>query len=429
MSSPQAPADRPRWSPWRSVIALGLVSLSADMVYEGMRSVAGPFLGSLGASALLVGLVTGTGEAIALVLRLVTGRAVDRSGRYWTWTIVGYALTAVCVPLLAVAPFVGSAGLAVAVALILAERTGKAVRSPAKSAILAGIAKDVGRGRGFGVHKAIDQVGAFAGPLLLAGIAAVAGGVLWPGFLVLAVPGVASLVLLRVLVRRVHLPAEEPPEAAPAVVAAEMAEAPEAGVRVEEVSTTAARQPALPPLPRAFWLFSLAAAFITAALMTFGVFSFVIADRGILPVAAIPVLYAGAMAVEAVVALAVGLAYDRLGGRVLLALPIIAAPVPWLVFQPGLAAVVAGTVLWALATGVQDSTIKALVADLVPARALGRAYGVFAAVQGGAALAGATFAGALYADHLGLLVAGLAVGQVVALAALVSSTRTGAGGS
>ena len=402
-----APTERPRWSPWRSVIALGLVSLSADMVYEGMRSVAGPFLGSLGASALVVGLVTGAGEAIALVLRLLTGRAVDRSGRYWTWTIVGYALTAVCVPLLAVAPFIGSAGLAVAVALILAERTGKAIRSPAKSAILAGIAGDVGRGRGFGVHKAIDQVGAFTGPLLLAGIAAAVGGALWPGFLALAVPGLASLVLLRVLVRRVHVPADE------AVTAP----------KVDVPLAPAEERAPLPPLPRDFWLFAVSAFFVTAALMTFGVFSFVISDRGILPVAAIPVLYAGAMAVEAVVALAVGLAYDRLGARVLLALPLVVAPVPWLVFQPGLAAVVVGTGLWALATGVQDSTVKALVADLVPKRALGRAYGWFAAVQGAAALVGATLAGALYADRLGLLVAGLAVGQVVALATLWVSLR------
>ena len=157
------------WSPWRAVVGFGVVSLAADMVYEGARSVTGPLLASLGASAVLVGLVTGAGEAMALVLRLVFGSMADRTGRYWALTLGGYAMTAVCVPALAVAPFlVGGAGLALACVLILAERTGKAVRSPAKSALLAHAAAAVGFGRGFAVHKALDEVGAFAGPLLVA---------------------------------------------------------------------------------------------------------------------------------------------------------------------------------------------------------------------------------------------------------------------
>ena len=124
-----------------------MVSLSADMVYEGARSITGPLLASLGASAVLVGLVTGVGEALALLLRLVFGTWADRSGRYWTLTFAGYALTAVCVPALAVTPFLAGAGLALACVLILAERTGKAVRSPAKTALLAHAAGAVGLGR------------------------------------------------------------------------------------------------------------------------------------------------------------------------------------------------------------------------------------------------------------------------------------------
>src|SRR3954469_18968723 len=179
---------RPGWSPWRAVVGFGVVSLAADMVYEGARSVTGPLLASLGASALLVGLVTGAGEALALVLRLPFGSRVDRSGGYWNATIAGYALTAVSVPALALTPFLGAAGLTVGCLLVLAERTGKAVRSPAKSTLLAHAAGPVGLGRGFGVHKALDQVGAFAGPLLVAALVA-ATGALWPAMAALAVPG------------------------------------------------------------------------------------------------------------------------------------------------------------------------------------------------------------------------------------------------
>lgn len=214
------------WSAWHAVVGFGIVSLTADMVYEGARSVTGPLLASLGASAALVGLVTGVGEALALVLRLLFGSWADRRRNYWSLTIAGYAATALCVPALAVKPFIAVGGLALACLLILAERTGKAVRSPAKTALLAHAAGRVGLGRGFAVHKALDQTGAFAGPLLVAAVAAVAG-VLWPAFAILAVPGAAAMVVLFWLRRRIGDPTEPAaasgPAAAPAAYAVHQA--------------------------------------------------------------------------------------------------------------------------------------------------------------------------------------------------------------
>ena len=135
-----------------------------------------------------------------MILRLFSGPLADRSGRYWSLTILEYAMTAVCVPLLAVAPFVGSVGLALAATLILLERAGKAIRSPSKSALLARVDVSVGRGRGFALHSALDQVGAFAGPLVVAGVIALAG-VQWPAFAALAVPGAVCMMLLLTLER------------------------------------------------------------------------------------------------------------------------------------------------------------------------------------------------------------------------------------
>lgn len=398
------------WSPWRTVVAFGLVSLAADMVYEGMRAVAGPFLGSLGASALTVGLVTGAGEGVALVLRLVTGPWADRTQRHWRLTVVGYAMTAVCVPLLAITPFLGAAGVAVAATLILLERTGKAVRSPAKSALLARMAVGTGRGRGFAVHKALDQVGAFAGPLLLSGVAAVTG-VLWSGLALLAVPGALSLLLLAQLRRRVPAVAEPAPEdAAPA-------SPPGGWVRTLRDASLGAG------LPREFHMFSLAVACSTAGLMTFGVISFRFVEAGLVPLAAVPLVYAGAMAVQAVAALATGDLFDRYGGRVLLGVPLVVAAVPPLVFAPNLWPVLAGVVLWGAATGIQDSTVKAYVADLVPSPQRSTAYGVFAAVQGGGALAGGALAGALATDHANVLAGCVAGLQAIALLLLLRTLR------
>jgi len=401
------------WTPWRTIVGFGVVSLAGDMVYEGMRSVAGPFLGSLGASALIVGVITGAGEALALVLRLFSGPLADRSGRYWSLTILGYAMTAVCVPLLAVTPFVGSLGLALAATLILLERAGKAIRSPSKSALLARVAVSVGRGRGFAVQKALDQVGAFAGPLLVAGVIAVTG-MQWPAFAVLAIPGAACMLLLFTLKRHSsgdlsdNRVVTEPVRARGASASASSP----AGTVVEPRTLSAP-----------FYAFATSCALSTMGLMTFGVISFHLVDAGLVGTAVVPLIYAAAMGAEAVAALVTGFAYDRWGAAVLYALPAAVVAVPALALADALSVVVAGILLWGAVTGVQDSTVKALVADLVPQQRLATAYGVFAAFQGVAALVGGTLAGGLYNEHRTLLIALVALAQVVSAVLLFVALR------
>ncbi len=395
------PATAAGFSPWRAVVGFGVVSLAADMVYEGARSVTGPLLASLGASAVVVGVVTGAGEAIALVLRLFSGTLADRTGRYWRLTLVGYGLTAVCVPLLAVAPFLGGAGLTVAVVLVLAERTGKAIRSPAKSALLAQAAARVGLGRGLGVHKALDQIGAFAGPLLVAGVAALSGA-LWPALAALVVPGAVAMGLLVWVRSRTGQPDVAPgPADAPTTLG------------------TTVRQ----RLPVPFWMFAASSGATTAGLVTFGVISYHLTTDRVVDVALVPVVYAGAMAVGAVAALATGWLYERVAGRILLVLPALVVAVPLLAFTDSVWPAVLGVLVWGAAVGVQDSTVKALVADLVPAGRRAGAYGSFAAVQGAAAVLGGGLAGWLYERSLAGLVVVVAFTQLVALALLIATLR------
>src|SRR6476661_1682111 len=273
-------ADARVWAGWRTVLWLGVVSLLVDLAYEGARSITGPFLASLGASALTVGLVTGAGEAAALGFRLFSGPAADRSGRYWRWMVAGYVLTVVCVPLMALAPALGAAGLVFGSAMVLLERTGKAIRSPAKSVLLAVAARTVGRGRGFGVHKALDQTGALLGPLLVAGVVALTTHQ-WMGLLVLAVPGAAALGVLR----RMHRYVGDPPRPAGT------ADVP------------------LVTLPRIFYVYAAACALTTVGLMTFGVISFHLVHEHLVSVALVPVVYAAAMGAEALASLGTGFAY------------------------------------------------------------------------------------------------------------------------
>ncbi len=161
--------------------------------------------------------------------------------------------------------------------------------------------------------------------------------------------------------------------------------------------------------------------------MTFGVISYRWVDTGLVGLAAVPLVYAMAMAVEAVAALATGDLFDRYGARVLLVVPVLVAGIPLLVFADRLSLVLAGVVLWGVGTGVQDSTVKAQVAALVPARRRATAFGVFAAVQGVGALAGGAVAGALVGGHLGLLAALVAGLQVVAFVLLRCAVRSGGG--
>jgi MFS family permease len=390
----------PSWGP---VVGFGLVSLAADVVSDGARPLAGPLLAQLGASALLVGLVTGGAEAAAQGLRLVFGPWADRTRRYWTFTMAGYALTAVCVPMLALAPLVGAAGLVLACTLILGDRVGKAVRSPAKTVLLAAAAQPVGRGRGFAVHKSLDLAGALLGPLLVSAVLALTG-LITAAFAVLAFPALAALFVLVRLRRRVSDPDADAQTKGPTPAS------PPAAARPSSVFTGA------------FLLFGVAAFFWSAGLVAFGVISFHLTTTAAVPVAVIPLLYAGAMGAAALGALVSGVGYDRAGGAVLLALPLLIAAVPVLALSPAAGLVLAGVLVWGAATGLQDSTVKALIADLVPEIRQGTAYGVFAAFEGAGALAGGALYGALY-DARPLLIGSVVALQVVAVVVLLAALR------
>lgn len=404
MTSVGGPASR-GMSAWRFVVWFGVVAMLADVVYEGARSITGPLLAHLGATALVVGVVTGVGEAAALVLRLVSGPLADRTRGFWAWTIAGYAITVVSVPLLGL-----TSVLWLAAGLVVAERVGKAVRSPAKDTLLSHATAVTGRGRGFAVHEALDQAGALTGPLLVAAVLALTGDDYGPALVMLAVPGALALGLVVWL--RVKVPHPARYELGPA--ATETAGGPR---------QTLAGADRLPPT---FWVYAVFAGLTMTGFATFGVLSFHLVTAGLLTAAAVPVLYAGAMVVDAVAAVATGWGYDRHGASVLLALPVVAALVPALAFSTAVGPAIAGVLAWGAALGVQESTLRATVADLVPPGRRATAYGVLGAVVGAGAAAGGALAGGLYDVSVALLVAVTVVLQGLALTLLVVTLRRAA---
>jgi hypothetical protein len=180
------------------IVLLGAISLFADMTYEGARSITGPYLGMLGITATTIGVVSGFGELVGYAVRLGSGYLADRSGRYWTVTIFGYLLNLFAVPLLALA-----GNWQIAVVLIIAERMGRAIRSPPRDAMLSHAAGQTGLGWGFGLHQALDQTGAVIGPLVVSGILFL-GNDYRAAFAVLLAPALVSISL--VLAARASFP-------------------------------------------------------------------------------------------------------------------------------------------------------------------------------------------------------------------------------
>src|SRR4029453_8421756 len=176
-------------------------------------------------------------------------------------------------------------------------------------------------------------------------------------------------------------------------------------------------------LPREFWLFAAASAAISGGLVTFAVIAYHLTQDHVVPVAAVPLIYAAAMGADALAALGSGWLFDRTRGSALLSLPLLVSAVPVLAFAASPLIAIAGVLLWGAAGGVLDSSVKALVADLVPDSRRATAYGVFAAVQGAAAVASGVMAGALYERSLPILIAAVIASQVIALVLLISTLR------
>lgn len=347
------------------VVLIGVVSLFADMTYEGSRSIWGPFLGTLGATGAIVGLVAGGGELLGYLLRLFTGVLADKTRRYWTITIVGYAINLLAVPALALA-----GNWPVAAGLVILERSGKALRTPARDAMLSYAAKDMGgAGWAFGLHEALDSIGAVLGPLIAALVLYLHGGYRH-AFAWLLLPALAALATLAIA--RAKFPQPQDLDARPA---------PELG------DARALRE---------LKVFLIATALIAAGFSDFALIAFHFARDHIVASDVVPTLYALASLAGGLTALALGKLFDRQGLSVLLWTTLIPALYAPLVFLGGPWAALAGMALWGIGFGAHDSLFRAAVAQRIPPERRATVMGIFNAIYGTAWFAGSVLLGVLY---------------------------------
>lgn len=367
---------------FRFVLVVGIVNLFADFTYEGARSVIGPFLASLGASATVVGFVAGLGEMAGYGLRSVSGYFADKTRKYWVAAFCGYAINMLAVPALALA-----GNWPLAATFIVAERTGRAIRRPAMESMLSEAGSSIGHGWVFGFNEALDQAGATIGPLVTAFILYRRANY-HRAFAVLLIPAVLCLAVL-VIAFVFHQRAGHPEERKSVVQGGHF--------------------------KRAYWFYVAAGALVAAGFADFSLISFHFQKTETVRPEMIPVYYAIAMATGAVAALLLGKLLDKAGLLAIFAGFGVSAFFAPLVFLGPSSWELAGMVLWGIGMGAQDSCLKALLSPIVAAGRRGTAFGVFDGIFGVAWFAGSATMGLLYRTSLPALVIFSVVLQLLAL--------------
>jgi len=369
----------------RFIIILGIVSLFADMTYEGARGITGPFLFMLGASATMVGFASGLGELLGYIIRFFSGYIADKTRRYWFMTFIGYIINLVVVPLLALA-----FNWQVAILLIILERVGKGFRTPARDVMLSYATSQVGYGWGFGIHEALDQVGAILGPLMVFLVLYFKGGYR-AGFAFLGFP--AILAILTLIFAYFLFPHPR---------------------RLEIETPRFVRFPGI-----VFWLYIGMACLIGAGYADFPLIGYHFKNVALFSDSVIPVLYALAMSVDAISALLFGRFFDYYGFRIMMVSVVLSSMFAPLAFLGGVSVAVFGVILWGVGMGAQESIMRAAIARIIPSDRRGSAYGIFNMLFGFSWFFGSLLMGILYEVSLAVLVIFSVIMQLLAVPLLL----------
>jgi predicted MFS family arabinose efflux permease len=375
---------------FRFVLIIGIANLFADMTYEGARSSTGQFLGTLGASAAVVGFTAGLGELLGYALRSVSGVISDKTGKYWIVTIVGYVVNMLAVPALALA---GSWPLAAG--LIVAERTGRAIRKPSTGAMLSFAGERIGQGWVFGLNEALDQAGAALGPLVVA-LTLFRHGDYRNGFALLLIPALLAITI--VLLARYFFPNPHDLEVSEAI-------------RKEE-------------FPTPFWLYMAANACIGAGFADFALIAFHFQKTASVAANLIPIYYAVAMAMGAIGALIFGKLFDKVGLSVVLAVFFLSSFFAPLVFWGNNWIALLGMILWGIGMSAQGSLLNSVIAGLIPSNKRSTAFGLFDTGFGIAWFAGSWLMGILYSKSISAVIIFSVVLQLASLPLFIFARKT-----
>ena len=376
-----------------TVIALAVVSLltdvSSDMIYPLLP---GFLAGTLGVSAAFLGVIEGAAETTAALLKLASGWWSDRLRRRKPLVVAGYGLSALVRPLVALATGGGQV-----LAIRVADRVGKGLRSSPRDALIADAVDPRDRGRAYGAHRAADNAGAVLGPLIAFALLGVGGVSLRTVFALAAIPGLMAVV---VVAARVREAARTTPAPTLVVRREEGALAVAPAAVVEEVASGRSTGHAPEPFGPAFRTVMVAILVFTLGNST-DAFLLLRATTVGVPVAQVPLLWALYNGVKALASMPGGALSDRIGRR-----PVVLAG--WLLYAGtyvGFAFATHPWHVWALFAvygltfGLTEGTEKALVADLTPTARRGTAFGWYNLVVGVGALPASVLFGVLWTRY------------------------------
>ena len=393
------------------ILLFGIVSLFSDMTHEGASSIRGAYLSLLGASAGTIGFISGLGELIGYSMRYVFGKLTDKTKQYWPMTVVGYILDVLAVPALAL---VGEHGWIAACALLVIQRMGKAIKKPAKDTIMSFAASQEGVGKSFGIHEVLDQIGAFLGPVLLYLVMLFKTDgstfeVYSTCFAVLAIPGAITISLLLVTKHKFPNPEHfepEPKEYIPFKMKKEFI------LYIAGISLFA------------FGFIDYSIIIMHVSNTYTNLASGLAETTSLVNSGTLPLLYAGAMLVDAVAALFFGLMYDKKGVKALVWSTIISAPFAIFVFGlHSVPTVLLGIALWGVGMGAQESILKAAVTNMVPKASRATGYGIFECSFGVFWFLGSWLMGVLYDVSIPAMIVVSVATQLMAIPLYLGSSR------
>lgn len=380
------------------ILLIGIVSLFSDMTHEGASSIRGAYLSLIGASAATIGFVSGLGEMVGYSLRLVFGKLTDKTKKYWLMTILGYVIDVFAVPALAL---VHRNGWIFACFLLILERTGKAIKKPAKNTILSFAASGEGAGKSFAIHEALDQIGAFLGPVLLYVVMLFKKGDLYNVysfcFAILTIPALLTVFFLFFAKHKFPNPEKFEPD---------------------ETKLVKFR------MKPSFLLYIAAISLFAFGFIDFSLITMHVAKTALFSAEDLPLLYAAAMLIDAFAALLFGWMYDKYGCKVLMLSTAISALFALFVFGfQNKGAVIFGILLWGVGMGAQESILKAAVSGMIPKQSRAAGYGVFECSFGLFWFLGSWLLGALYEVSLPALITVSAAAQFASIPLYLLSSR------
>lgn len=393
------------------IVFFGIVSLFSDMTHEGASSIRGAYFTILGASAGAIGFVSGLGELIGYSMRYVFGRIADKRKNYWFMTIFGYVIDVLAVPALAL---VGENGWIAAAILLIIQRMGKAIKKPAKDTIMSFAASQEGVGKSFGIQEMLDQIGAFLGPVLLYLVmlfktTGTTFEIYSTCFAVLAIPGAITIIMLLVTRKKFPNPENFEPEA-------------KEFIPFEMKKSFKYYIVGISLFAFGFIDYSLVIMHISRNFTSIA--GGLAETSSIINSGTIPLLYAGAMLVDAIAALIFGYMYDKKGVKVLVLSTIISAPFSAFVFMgKSVPMVLVGVVLWGIGMGAQESILKAAVTTMVPKSSRATGYGIFECSFGIFWFLGSWLLGVLYDVSVPIMVVVSVAAQLLAIPFYLSSSK------